>query len=87
MLEPVAPDRVMLALNHNQLRAWSNRGFALVRGHTKYIWSEFNGDQYFDLDTDPLEQHNLWAALPDSRRAWVEQAVRSQPALARLRDK
>ena len=32
----------------------------LVDGHTKYVWHDQTGEELlFDLDDDPLEQHNL----------------------------
>jgi glucan phosphoethanolaminetransferase (alkaline phosphatase superfamily) len=80
LLEPQPADRILIALNNTETRQWTNEGFAIIRGHEKYIFTEWRGEQFHDLRGDPMERRNLWKERRD-QVPWVAETIRANPAL------
>jgi glucan phosphoethanolaminetransferase (alkaline phosphatase superfamily) len=72
-------DRIIYALNNTAARHWVNEGFALVRKHEKYMFSERGGHEYYDLSQDPGEKYNRFAELRPIPN-WIVDAIRVAPA-------
>lgn len=84
LFREIPRDRVIVARNVVPIRAWSDAGFGLVRDAERYIFTEWRGEEYFDLRTDPEERNNrlLTEPLPD----WVTDTLTRRPDLAALRE-
>ena len=72
------------ALNNTAARHWTNEGFSLVHKTEKYIFSERDGHEYYDLARDPAEKENLWTKLATTPPPWLAAAIAAEPAYAAL---
>lgn len=85
LFEPIDPDRVLVSRNVVPIRIWSNEGFGLTRGNQRYIFTEWRGEEWYDLDSDPGERHNQSGLQP--LPGWVSDTLGLRPDLAALRRK
>jgi arylsulfatase A-like enzyme len=84
LMHEVAPSRVNIHRNVVPIRVWSNEGFALTRDDERYSFTEWRGDEWYNLATDPEQVHDLapsMTALPP----WAKDVLAAHPELAELR--
>lgn len=84
LLKSVDPERVNVHRNVVPIRIWSNEGFAFTHGDERYSFTEWRGDEWYDLASDPEQLHDLSKGM--SRLApWAKRALTERPELAALR--
>jgi hypothetical protein len=84
-------DRVLIQLNTNQIRHWTPEGFGLVYRNYRYVFTNTEGEQLFNVATDPDEMHSLivkgtYAAPVKEFKTRFESFIRQNPELKRVWD-
>lgn len=85
LIRPVAEDRTLVTVNTGDLRAWSEEGFALYKGHRKLLADEY-GVFFYDLLADPAEKSDRYGSLSDAEsRRFLGEVGRRPPLLKILK--
>lgn len=72
LLQPVSRDRYAITLNTNDIRQWDHEGFGIARNDLRFVYSDLEGIQLFDVAADPRQTSDLWLSAGDSlRRAFL----------------
>jgi glucan phosphoethanolaminetransferase (alkaline phosphatase superfamily) len=87
LLSPLPPERMIVALNTNDIRQWNHEGFGIVREHTRFICSDVEKITYYDVQTDPSENKNIWDWTSMEQKAIVINAINVRPQLKRIFEK
>jgi phosphoglycerol transferase MdoB-like AlkP superfamily enzyme len=62
LFDPVSEDRRLVSLNTNELRLWEHEGFGIYWRSKRFVYSDVQGPQLFDVAIDSLQMINLWPA-------------------------
>ncbi len=68
LLQPVPPDRYLIALSTNDIRQWEHEGFGIYRQNLRFVYSDLEGARLYDVATDPHQQVDLWPSANDATR-------------------
>lgn len=84
LLEPVPEDRTVVALNTNEVRNWEHEGFGIYWGHWRFVYSDIEGPQLFDIGSDPKQLDDLWPTASPPVKRHVFDTIEETPALERI---
>ncbi len=84
LLGPIKKGRVVLALSTNDVRRWDHEGFGIFWEYNRFVFSDVEGAQYFDLKTDPAQKQNIWDEAPVEERRLVKNTIESVYHLRRI---
>lgn len=82
LLRPLPP-RVLVSMTDSSISREAP-GFAVFHGRYKWSFSEETGGQLFDLETDPLEEHDLSAQAPAEEVLVLTEELRRRPYLKKV---
>jgi hypothetical protein len=68
LLQPVSADRYLIALSTNDIRQWEHEGFGVYRHNLRFVYSDLEGAQLFDIASDPHQRIDIWPTAPESMR-------------------
>jgi len=80
LFRPVAGDRLLIATETGEIRAWDRTALAVYRGHRK-LRSDLTGVFIYDVDVDPEEQHDLSGRISVEERNLLLREVAARPPL------
>ncbi len=84
LLEPVPRDRTVIAMNNNPIRHWEHEGFGVFFRDWRFIYTDVEGPQLFDLEHDPLQRDDRWSRAPESVRSRILETIRGNPHLSEI---
>lgn len=73
LARPTKQDHTVISLNTNDVRSWKNEGFGIFQNNLRFVFSDIEGPQLFDITTDPTQHQNLWPqSTPETRKFFLE---------------
>jgi glucan phosphoethanolaminetransferase (alkaline phosphatase superfamily) len=84
LFQPIPTDRILIGLNTNGLRSWPQEGFGIAKGHTRMIFNNVQGFSFYDLSTDPNQEHDTLNTIDNSMWASYLEIVNKNPELLRV---
>ncbi len=69
LLRRIEDDRVVIAVNTNQVKKMDHEGFGIFTGSKRFVFSNLEGPRYFDVTSDPDQNHDIWPETsPDDKK-------------------
>jgi len=69
LLRPIEDDRVVIAVNTNQVKKMDHEGFGIFAGSKRFVFSNLEGPGYYDVISDPDQNHDMWPETsPDDKK-------------------
>ncbi len=85
LFDALPGDRMIQVLSANDIHTGNREGFALVQREHRLVLSSMEGLQFFDLNVDPNQDHDLWPTLPEAeQKSWLK-LICERPLLERIR--
>jgi hypothetical protein len=84
LLQNVDSERIILALNTNDIREWLPEGFGIFYDKKRFIFSDTEGSGYFDVTTDKDQLHNAWKNISDAEKNFIINIIAENAQLERI---
>jgi len=84
LFQPIPMDRILIGLNTNGLRSWPQEGFGIAKGHTRMIFNNVHGFSFYDLSTDPSQEHDILENMDNVIRKFYLDIINNNPELLRV---
>lgn len=84
LLEPVPPDRTIIALNNNAIRHWEHQGFGVFWKDWRFIYSSVEGAKLFNLAEDPEQTTDVWGRAPEDVRRHILKTIRAHDPVSEI---
>jgi glucan phosphoethanolaminetransferase (alkaline phosphatase superfamily) len=84
LLQNVDSERIILALNTNDIREWLPEGFGIFFGKKRFVFSDTEGSGYFDVTTDKDQLHNEWKNISDAEKNFIIDIIGENAQLGRI---
>lgn len=86
LCQKIDPHRAIIGINTNDIRHWNPEGFYIARGDFRYVYSNKELGQLFNVTTDPLQKNPLnLDAYPDLKTQ-IQQDIQNNLHLKRIYD-
>jgi len=86
LLSPTSSERYSIALSTNDIRQWEHEGFGIFWKNKRFVYSDIEKAQYFDILADPGEKTDIWSIAPDNERQFMLSIIDSTFHLKRMYD-
>jgi len=83
----IQDDRVIIGLNTNDLREWDHEGFGVYWLNKRFVYSDVEDEQYFDVSTDAGQRINLWKKISQIEKDIVMQTINGNRFIKRIYQK
>ncbi len=84
LAKPINDDHTVIAINTNDVRSWQNEGFGIFQTNLRFVFSDIEGPQLFDITTDPGQRTNLWTTTDPKTRNDFIQRIENNPHANRI---
>jgi arylsulfatase A-like enzyme len=86
LCHPIDPNRIVVALNTNNIRQWNPEGFLLAKNLNRLVFTNTEGMQFFDLSADPKQEQNRLNEMPLDLRNEFRSVIEKNPQLLRIKN-
>lgn len=80
----IPKDRVVVSLNSNDVKKFVKEGFGVYVGSKRFVHSDVEGPQYFDISNDPQQKIDLWPDVDESERNKILKIINDRKHLKRI---
>ncbi len=84
LLRNVDSERIILALNTNDIREWLPEGFGIYFGTKRFVFSDTEGSGYFDIANDKDQFHNQWNTISEAEKNFILNIIAGNVQLKRI---
>lgn len=84
LVKEIPEDRISISLNTNELREWELEGFGIYFGDKRFVYTDFEREQFFDILKDPNQTINLWERIDNYDRKRVDSVINSNFFLKKI---
>ncbi|MBS4029085.1 MAG: sulfatase-like hydrolase/transferase [Ignavibacteriales bacterium] len=86
-IDSLPENRILIGLNTNDIRTWDHLGFGIYWENKRFVYTDIEGTQFFDVTTDSLEIKNLWNEASEGERKLIFDVINANRFLKGIFEK
>ncbi len=84
LIKPIDENRYQVSLNTNDIRQWEREGFGIFFKNTRFLFTDLDGPEYYNIQSDPQQKSNIWNEISSNERQKVLNIIDSIFHLKRM---